>query len=208
MLKALEQGYDIINGRRNFSHYPRSRRIVSKLYNKIARRFVGYTGHDLNCGIKVFRREVVQETKLRPGYHRYMVALAERNGFNVGEVDVELSPRPRGGSNYSTGRILEGIIDLIGLRIRLSFEERPMFLFGTSGLVLSTIGLLIGAYLGYLAFLGQPITLRPLTLISVFLFVTGIQFLSLGLLSEMLSGLREEVKSLRDNLKSTSEASS
>jgi hypothetical protein len=94
------------------------------------------------------------------------------------------------------------------LRIRLSFEERPMFLFGTSGLVLSTIGLLIGAYLGYLAFLGQPITLRPLTLISVFLFVTGIQFLSLGLLSEMLSGLREEVKSLRDNLKSTSEASS
>jgi glycosyltransferase involved in cell wall biosynthesis len=207
MLRTLDQGYDVVNGRRNFSNYPRSRRVVSKLYNKIAQRFLGYTGHDLNCGIKLFRREVVQETKLRPGYHRYMVALAERNGFNVGEANVELSPRPGGGSNYSTGRILEGIIDLIGLRIRLSFEERPMLLFGTSGLLLSTSGLLIGAYLGYLAFLGQPITLRPLTLIAVFLFVTGIQFLSLGLLSEMLSGLREEVKSHRDNLKSSPEGS-
>jgi glycosyltransferase involved in cell wall biosynthesis len=207
MLRVLDEGYDIVNGRRNFSHYPRSRRIVSKVYNKIARRFLGYTGHDLNCGIKVFRREVVQETKLRPGYHRYMVALAERNGFSVGEMNVELSPREGGGSNYSTGRILEGIIDLLGLRIRLSFEERPMLLFGTSGLVLSTMGLLIGGYLGYLAFQGEPITLRPLTLISVFLFVTGIQFLSLGLLSEVLSGLREEVKSLRDHLKSVRERS-
>ena len=197
MLKILNQGYDVVNGRRDFSQYPRSRRIISRVYNKMAHLFIGYDGHDLNCGMKVFRREVIESMRLRPGYHRYIVVLAERSGFATGEVDVQLSPRPSGKSNYGATRILEGAVDLVALRIRFSFEKRPMLLFGISGLAFVGLGLLSWAYLFFLALSGQPISLRPLTLVAVFLVVTGVQFLSLGLISEMLLGVKDEIDSIK-----------
>ena len=70
MLQVLNQGYDVVNGLRDFSQYPRSRRIISRVYNKMAHLFIGYDGHDLNCGLKVFRREVIESMRLRTGYHR------------------------------------------------------------------------------------------------------------------------------------------
>lgn len=199
MLEVLNQGYDVVNGRRDFSRYPRSRRIISKVYNKMAHLFIGYDGHDLNCGLKMLRREVIESMRLRPGYHRYIVVLAERNGFATGEVDVRLSPRPSGKSNYGVKRILEGAVDLVALRIRFSFEKRPMLLFGISGLALVALGTLSWAFLFFLALNGQPISLRPLTLVSVFLVVTGVQFLSLGLISEMLLGVRDELDSIKSS---------
>jgi glycosyltransferase involved in cell wall biosynthesis len=197
MLQVLNEGYDIVNGRRDFSQYPLSRRIISRVYNKMAHLFIGYDGHDLNCGMKVFRREVIESMRLRPGYHRYIVVLAERNGFATGEVDVQLSPRPSGKSNYGARRILEGAVDLVALRVRFSFEKRPMLLFGLTGLTFILLGLLSGSYLFYQALLGQSISLRPLTLVAVFLVVTGVQFLSLGLISEMLLGVKDDIDSVK-----------
>jgi hypothetical protein len=197
MLQVLNEGYDIVNGRRDFSQYPLSRRIISRVYNEMAHLFIGYDGHDLNCGMKVFRREVIESMRLRPGYHRYIVVLAERNGFATGEVDVQLSPRPSGKSNYGARRILEGAVDLVALRVRFSFEKRPMLLFGLTGLTFILLGLLSGSYLFYQALLGQSISLRPLTLVAVFLVVTGVQFLSLGLISEMLLGVKDDIDSVK-----------
>jgi glycosyltransferase involved in cell wall biosynthesis len=197
MLQVLYQGYDVVNGIRDFSKYPRSRRIVSRVYNKMAHLFIGYHGHDLNCGLKVFRREVIESMRLRPGYHRYIVVLAERNGFATGEVGVHLLPRPSGKSNYGAKRILEGAVDLVALRIRFSFEKRPMLLFGVSGLSFIALGLLSGSYLFYQALFGQSISLRPLTLVAVFLVVTGVQFLSLGLISEMLLSVRDDIDAVK-----------
>jgi len=200
-LALIKNGYDVVNGWRDFSKYPLQKRVSSKIYNFLVRRLIGNSGHDCNCGFKVFRREVLERIELRKGLHRYVAAIASNMGYKVGEVKVKLYPRKGGEMKYGTGRLLYGLMDLIALKLRFLFLERPIMLFGLSGLLSVGLGVLIMVYLLFSSLLyNVPFHFRPLTLASIFLIVMGIQFFSLGLLAEAISTLREDVQSLNKSL--------
>ena len=135
LLNLLEKGYDVVNGYRDFSKYVLGKTILSKFYNELSRRLLGSRDiHDLNCGLKAFRKEVVKQllTKFvwRKGVHRYLISFCTALGYNVTEVRVSLKQRIYGCSKYGLKRILEGVslLFILFVKIRmLNFRNQMVF---------------------------------------------------------------------------------
>ncbi len=135
LLSLLEKGYDVVNGYRDFSKYVLSRTIISRFYNELSRSFLGSKGvHDLNCGLKAFRKEVVEhllrEFVWRRGVHRFLISFCTASGYSVTEVRVSLKHRVFGHSKYGLGRVVEGFsmffimfvkIKIVNLRSQVLF---------------------------------------------------------------------------------------
>jgi glycosyltransferase involved in cell wall biosynthesis len=192
----LDHGYDMVVGRK-VGRY--EKRLVSGIYNWLARRIFGVPVHDLNA-MKAFRREVLDEVRLRSDWHRYLVVLAHARGFRVTEIDVELHPRRHGTSKYSgQGRIVVGTLDLLSVWFQLVFSRRPMLLFGVTGLVLLGAGALVGLVAVYLRFVLDT-GYRPLLTLVLLLVVVGLLLFAVGFLAELIASLRGEVDDLRQRL--------
>jgi len=192
----LDRGYDMVVGRK-VGRY--QKRFVSGIYNWLARRIFGVPVHDLNA-MKAFRREVLDEVRLRSDWHRYLVVLAHARGFRVTEIDVELHPRRHGTSKYSgQGRIVVGTLDLLSVWFQLVFSRRPMLLFGVTGLVLLGAGAVVGLVAVYLRFVLDT-GYRPLLTLVLLLVVVGLLLFAVGFLAELIASLRGEVDDLRQRL--------
>ena len=186
LLAELEAGADLVSGWKRDRRDPWSKRAASKVFNGVTAKMSGIGLHDLNCGFKAYRAEVVRSLALTGDQYRYIPVLAADEGFRVTEIAVNHRPRRFGRSKYGLERYLRGFLDLMTILFVGRFSQRPMHLFGGLGVVFLAVGIVICAYLTVLRILGESIGTRPLLLLGVLLIVVGVQLFTIGLVSEML----------------------
>lgn len=183
----VEEDLDLVSGWKRDRKDPLEKRLPSRLFNRTTQILTGVKLHDFNCGLKVYRREVVGEVTLYGELHRYIPVLAHYRGFRVGEAVVNHRPRGGGSSKFGFERYVRGMFDLVSIVFLGIYQRRPLHLFGLIGLVFSTLGFVLCAYLSVLWFMGQGIGERPLLILGVLLIIVGFQSVSLGLIAELIA---------------------
>jgi glycosyltransferase involved in cell wall biosynthesis len=200
LLAKLDEGYDLVTGWKANRRDPWTRRLVSRIFNAVTGRVSGVRLHDMNCGLKAARSEVLAGIRLYGELHRFLPVLAHYQGFRVAEVPVNHRPRQHGRSHYGMERYVRGFLDLLTVTFMGRYRHRPLHLFGGVGLLLAAIGTVVLVYLTVLKLSGEAIGHRPLLTLGVLLVVVGIQFLSLGLLSELVTSHHEERQDRRERV--------
>ena len=187
LLDALEtENADLISGWKYPRKDPLEKRAFSFVFNRVTALFTGVKLHDMNCGFKAYRAEVVKELHLYGDLHRYIPILCAQAGFRVGEVKVKHHPRRFGVSKYGLKRIPKGFFDLLTVLFLTRYLKRPLHVFGMIGGLVAFIGVIIGCYLAVLWFIKGGIGFRPLLMMSVLMVILGVQFFSIGLLGELV----------------------
>jgi len=188
MLEKINEGYDLVSGWKKKRHDPISKTIPSKFFNFVTSCVSGLKLHDFNCGIKLYRREVVKYLQVYGEMHRYLPVLAKWGGFKVTEVEVMHHPRRYGKSKFGFSRFIKGFLDLLTVWFTNRYLKRPLHFFGTIGTLVGLTGFGINLYLTIEWFLGNTyLTNRPLALFGVVLIIVGVQLISMGLLGEMIA---------------------
>jgi len=188
LFEKINSGYDLVVGwrknRKGFKKY------ASIIYNLLSRILFGIKIHDSNW-IKAFKRKVVVDLQLRSEWHRYIPMLVASKGYKVGEIPVKEYKRQHGISKFGSKRLLTGLLDLIVVKFQISFMEKPMQFFGSTGLLLLLIGFLGGSYLLAIRVVFGTIADRmPLLFLVVLLILLGIQLFALGFLSEQVAAIK------------------
>ena len=186
-LKKFKQGYDSVSGWKKHRHDPIDKIIVSRIFNFLATKLTGVKIHDFNCGFKAYKREAIKDLELYGDLYRFIPALISWQGFKVGEIEVNHHRRLYGKSKFGQSRLIRGIFDLFTIVFILRFLKRPLHFFGFLGLMFFLLGFLISLYLTIIWFGGQSIGHRPLLVLGILLIVVGFQFISTGLLGEMMT---------------------
>jgi len=192
LLAKLDEGFDLVSGWKARRRDPWRRRVLSRIFNVVTGWVSGVRLHDMNCGLKAYRAEVVRGLALYGELHRFLPVLAHERGYRIAELPVNHRPREHGRSRYGLERYLRGFFDLITVTFMGRYRHRPLHLFGGLGLALTVVGTLVCLYLTVLWFAGEAIGHRPLLTLGVLLVVVGMQFLSLGLIGEMVTTHHEE----------------
>jgi hypothetical protein len=176
--------------------------MASRLFNRATSFFTGVKLHDFNCGLKCYRRELVEELALYGELHRYIPAIANWKGFRVGEVQVGHHPRMHGVSKFGSERYLRGLFDLLTVIMLTKYPEKPLHFFGLLGTILSLSGLAINLYMAILRISGKWISNRPLLLLGILLLILGVQFIFFGLMGELIvfSSQREKSYTVKEQL--------
>jgi glycosyltransferase involved in cell wall biosynthesis len=205
LVSKVMEGYDIVNGWRKYRKDKLiTKKIPSFLGNKLISFITRVKLHDYGCTLRGFKREVVKNLKLYGEMHRYIPAIASRMGIQFVEIPVNHRKRKFGKSKYGLTRTFRVVLDLISIKFLLSFSHRPLQIFGGLGIFMMGSGFLTGLYLTYVKyFLLEPIAGRPLLFFTVLAIFLGFQFITLGLIAEMLTriyheGLNKDVYSIRD----------
>lgn len=187
MIGMLENGYDLVSGWKKRRHDPITKTIPSRFFNKVTASITRIELNDFNCGLKVYKREVIDHIQLYGEMHRYIPLLAKREGFdNIGEKVVKHHPRKHGQTKFGISRFMHGFLDLLTVIFVDRYQQSPMHFFGTLGFFFLVIGGLINGYLAIeKIFFGQNLGDRPLLLFGVMLMVLGAQFFSIGFLGEL-----------------------
>lgn len=188
LLTKLDEGYDVVSGwRLKRQDAFLNRRLPSIIANRVISKVTGTSLHDYGCSLKAYRREVVQDLQLYGELHRFIPAIASWQGVTVAEIPVHHEPRRFGKSKYTISRTFRVILDLLTVRFFLSYATRPMQIFGLIGMVFGLLAVIILGGLGFIRLiLLQPIAGRPLMMLGILLAVLAVQFISLGLLGEMI----------------------
>jgi dolichol-phosphate mannosyltransferase len=200
LLAKLDEGFDLVSGWKTQRRDPIRRRIPSKVFNSVVGRVSGVRLHDLNCGLKAYRAEVVRNLRIYGELHRFLPVLAHDRGYRVAELPVNHRPREHGKSRYGMERYVRGFLDFLTVWFMGRYRHRPLHLFGGLGLAMGAIGTTLLVYLTILKLSGEPIGQRPLLTLGVLLVVVGLQFFSLGLLSELITSHHEERTGLGTDL--------
>lgn len=194
----VEDGFDLVSGWKKKRHDPLSKTIPTKLYNAATRRVTGTKLHDMNCGLKSYRKDVIKSIEVYGEMHRYIPAMAKWAGFtNIGEKVVEHRKRAYGYSKFGIERFINGFLDLLSITFMAKFGKKPMHLFGTLGTFLFIIGFIISAWLVFTKFYYQQfhMTERPLFYLSLLAMMLGSTFFVSGFLGELIarnSSIRNE----------------
>ncbi|MDW8096491.1 MAG: glycosyltransferase family 2 protein [Aquificaceae bacterium] len=188
LIQKLEEGYDIVSGWRvNRKDAFLSRRLPSIIANKLISMITGVNLHDYGCTLKAYRSEVVKKLELYGDMHRFLPALAKRIGAKVTEIPVNHHPRIYGKSKYGIGRTIRVILDIFLVKFLNEYINKPMYVFGSLGFILLSLGLLLLFYLIFIkVFLDEDIGRRPLLILSVLFTLAGIQLISTGIIAELL----------------------
>lgn len=196
LIAKLEEGYDLVSGWKKKRHDPISKRFPSKFFNLMLSVVSGIRLHDFNCGLKAYRNAVVKSFRLYGQLHRYLPALAHWMGFRVTEKVVTHHARKHGKSKYGAGRFVHGYLDMITIVFLHKYMKRPLHLFGVWGSLFVLAGMGVLGYFGVQWVITGHMHIRPLTLLAVTSMILGIQFISIGLLGEMItySGRRDEAQ--------------
>ena len=188
LVRELKAGYDVVSGWKKKRKDPISKTLPSKFFNFVTGKVTGIKIHDFNCGLKGYRREVVKSVNVYGELHRYIPALAHWNGFRVGETVVNHRPRKFGKTKFGMGRFFRGFLDLLTVIFTTRYVTRPLHLFGGWGILSSLIGITIGGWLTFEKFFyGEALSNRPLFLVSLIMIIVGVQFISMGLLGELVT---------------------
>lgn len=188
LIEKIEMGYDIVNGwRKNRKDRFLTRRLPSSIANWFISIITRVKLHDYGCTLKAFRKDVIKNIRLYGELHRFIPAIASHMGVSITEVEVNHRPRRHGKSKYSIFRFVRVILDLLTVKFLLSYSTRPLQIFGLIGLISGLTGGILALYLSYQRLiLMRGIGGRPLLLLAILLIVIGIQFITLGLLAEIM----------------------
>ncbi|HSV04976.1 MAG TPA: glycosyltransferase family 2 protein [Candidatus Binatus sp.] len=188
LLAALTDEVDVVHGWRRMRHDPwLTRRVPSLLANRLISLVTGTHLHDYGCTLRVMRASLAKELQLYGELHRFVAALAADLGARIVEVPVTHRPRTIGRSKYGLSRTLRVLLDLLTVKFLSGFSTRPIQLFGLVGIVCAVAGLALTAYLGFERIvIGTRLADRPIVLLAILMVVVGVQFVSLGLLGEMV----------------------
>jgi len=162
------------------------RKIPSYIANFIVRKVTRTNIKDNGCGIKIFKSDIIKELPLYGERHRFLVSLAALDGATVEQVEVKHHPRLYGKSKYGLGRTLKVLSDLILMSFSRKYRQKPMYLFGTIGIITSLIGSIILLWLLIQKILGQDIWGRPVMILGVLLIFIGFQIISTGLILDLV----------------------
>lgn len=188
MLAKLDEGYDVVLGeRRNRRDKLLLRKLPSRAANWLIRKVTRVPFRDFGCTLRAMRREVAEGMSLYGEMHRFITAFAVQQGARVAQVPVRHHPRTAGASKYNLTRTVRVLLDLATVKFLASYQTRPMHLFGSLGLGLMALGLLSVAATVAMKFAGTDMTGNPLLLLSALLVLVGVQFVSLGLMGEVLA---------------------
>lgn len=198
MIDMLKNGYDLVSGWKKERKDPISKTIPSLFFNKVTSLVTGIKLNDFNCGLKAYRREVVERLELYGEKHRYIPLLAYWDGYRkIGEKEVKHHPRKHGKSKFGLSRFIHGFLDLLTLMFINFYMQRPMHFFGTLGSAFLISGSGITLYLVIMRlFFNQFLAGRPLLLFGILLILLGIQFFTIGLFGEMISRNRADTRNI------------
>jgi dolichol-phosphate mannosyltransferase len=192
--EMLEQDLDVVSGYKQTRHDPWHKVWPSRVFNKMVSWMTGVKLHDHNCGMKLYRSEVLGEVRLYGELHRFVPVLAAARGFRVGEIVVNHRKRRFGYSKYGVRRFVKGFLDLLTVTFITGFGSRPQHVLGSLGLLSFFVGFCGLAYstaywLGRTTGLweGDPLSDRPVLIYSVAALLLGAQFMSIGLVCELIT---------------------
>jgi len=207
LLEKMAEGYDIVSGwRKKRRDKFLSRRLPSIAANWLISRVSGVSLHDYGCTLKAYSRAVIDNVSLYGELHRFIPALASSYGVRVAELPVNHHARRFGKSKYGLSRTIRVFLDLITVKFLLSYSTKPLQIFGLAGVISAGLGFFLGVFLSYQRlFLGIALSSRPLLLLAILLIFVGVQFISMGLLGEMIARTYHETQNkpiyaLRDYL--------
>ena len=186
LLKKISEGYDVVVGRRINRKDSVSKKTASLIWNYFLRLFSKVNLHDVDCGLKAFRKYVLKRDYLRGDFHRYLPVAIAMDGYLVTEVDVIHRQRKKGKSKYNFKRIFPAVFDFITNIFMARFGYKPMHLFGSVGLFILTFGMLINLYLFCLKLAGFSIGGRPLLILGLLLTMAGLQLVFTGFLADLV----------------------
>jgi glycosyltransferase involved in cell wall biosynthesis len=189
LLNKIREGFDLVTGWRHDRQDPFwSRRLPSQIANGLISRMTRVRLHDYGCTLKAIRRDLAKEIKLYGEMHRFIPAIAFERGAQIAEMKVNHRSRRWGRSKYGIARTVRVILDLLTVKFMLSYSTRPLHIFGLIGLLSGGVGFLIALYLTVQKiFYGADIGGRPLLLLGILLILIAFQFITMGLLGEMLA---------------------
>ncbi len=186
LLEKSKEGFDLVSGWRKDRKDALKTRLSSRLFNFIMSSFWGVHLHDYNCGLKLYKKEAVQNLNLYGGMHRFIPLLVAEKGFEVTETPVVHEKRKFGKSKYGFSKIFRDIPDMFTILFLSRYAKRPLHFFGLVGGVISAIGFFILLYLTILHFMGERIGDRPLLVFGTLLLLAGFQILFSGLLADLI----------------------
>lgn len=188
LLKKLDEGFDLVSGWKKKRYDPITKTIPSRIFNFVVSTLTGIKIHDFNCGLKAYRKTVAKDIKVYGELHRYLPVIAHWAGYKIGEVVVQHHPRKYGKTKFGISRFLKGFLDLLTVMFTTRYFKRPLHLFGTLGILIFILGFGITFYLSLLKIIENiSLSNRPLFILGVMLTIVGIQFISIGLLGEMIT---------------------
>ena len=187
LISHINEGYDLICGWR----YDRkdkliNRRIPSKIANKLIANVTGLKLHDYGCSLKAFKKEILDDIKLYGELHRFLPVLAKIEGAKIKEIKVNHRSRKYGSSKYGIDRTFRVLMDLLTVWFMTKFLTRPMYGFGSVGIISILVSLGMTSYLFIIKLLGNDIGNRPMLMFALILGIAGVQLFSFGLLGELL----------------------
>lgn len=190
-----EDGYDLVSGWKKHRHDPAGKRLPSKFFNATTRIVSGIKLHDMNCGLKAYRRNVVKSIEVYGEMHRYIPILAKQAGFGkIGEKTVEHHARKYGKSKYGIERMVKGYLDLITVSFMSRFGKRPMYFFGSLGTLMFFAGFVTTVWLiaDKLVKQGKGLPLRivtdqPMFYIAIVTLILGVMLFLTGFLGELIN---------------------
>jgi glycosyltransferase involved in cell wall biosynthesis len=194
-LEKLRDGYDVVSGWKHEGKGALEKSLPSRFFNSVVRRATGINLHDFNCPFKAYRRDVVQEIHIYGELHRFIPVLAHSRGFSIVEIKIKNLPRQFGHSKFGIKRYLRGMLDLMTVLFITRFAQRPMHLLGLAGLVTTALGSVVLLFflaadvlhrLNVLPGTEWDIHDRPALSLSILLMLIGVQFLTIGLLGELM----------------------
>ena len=196
LLDKIEEGYDLVSGWR-FDRQDDwlSRKLPSKIANGLISKITGVKLHDYGCSLKAFRKEVIENVRLYGEMHRFIPAIASWMGVRIAEVKVNHRARVAGTSKYGISRTFRVILDLITVKFLLQYSARPIHFFGGIGLACGVSGFLIAFIMSMQRlFFAVPLADRPLLLLGILLMFIGLQFITFGLLGELMTRTYHEAQ--------------
>lgn len=187
LLAKLDEGYDVVSGwRKDRQDKLITRKIPSMLANRLISWIGGVPLHDYGCSLKAYRRESLEDVRLYGEMHRFIPIYASWAGARVTEIPVEHHARTMGQSKYGLSRTIKVVFDLMTVKFMASYQTKPLYVFGTCGVVAFVVSLLAGMYAVFLKLIHKADFVQtPLPILAIVMFAVGVQFLLMGLLAEM-----------------------
>jgi glycosyltransferase involved in cell wall biosynthesis len=186
LLAKIEEGWDLVSGWKQVRHDPPNKTVPSKFFNAVTSSVAGVKLHDFNCGLKAYRVHVAKGLPVYGELHRFLPALAHWQGYRVTEIPVLHHARKHGRSKFGASRFVNGFLDLLTVTFVHSGRHSPLHVFGRVGIGLGVLGGLILSGFAYTWAIGHAVRTRPLFFIGLILLIVAVQFVSLGLLGELV----------------------
>jgi len=187
LLEKLDEGYDVVSGwRKNRQDKAITRKFPSMLANRLISWIGGVPLHDYGCSLKAYRRDSLADVRLYGEMHRFIPIYASWAGARVTEIPVDHHARTMGVSKYGLSRTLKVVFDLITIKFMASYQTKPIYVFGSFGVLAFAVSFVAGLWAVFLKFVEDvSFILTPLPILAIVMFAVAVQFFLMGLLAEM-----------------------